>query len=100
MAEKNEKKMKIIRYFDPTDLTPWIGFVYTFPERRGRRFAGIHLEEAARLAREEGFPTVFLSANHTGLYEKYGVTCYTQMTDIEGSPSRVYARRTEERKQK
>jgi len=24
----------------PTDLTPWIGFVYTYPEYRGRRNAG------------------------------------------------------------
>ncbi|MBQ6119879.1 MAG: hypothetical protein IJK98_11650, partial [Clostridia bacterium] len=24
----------------PTELTPWIGFVYTFPARRGHRYAG------------------------------------------------------------
>ena len=40
----------------PTPLTPWIGFVYIFPEARGKRLSGLLLAEAARLAREMGAP--------------------------------------------
>lgn len=34
----------------PTDLGPWIGFVYTFPKYRGHRYAGILLNYAENLA--------------------------------------------------
>lgn len=36
----------------PTDLTPWIGFVYTFPNYRGKRHAGRLLGHAERLAKK------------------------------------------------
>lgn len=78
----------------PTDLTPWIGFVYTFPSRRGHRYAGRLLDEVCRLAEKEGVAAVYLSTDHTGLYEKYGFTYLTMMTDMEGHPSRIYVRRT------
>ncbi len=78
----------------PTDLTPWIGFVYTFPEYRGHRYAGILLEEVIRMARREGMPEVYLSTDHDGLYEKYGFVYLKEMTDINGEPSRVYVKRT------
>ena len=77
----------------PTMLTPWIGFVYTFPEHRGRRHAGKLFEEIERIAREEGTPAVYISTNHTGLYEKYGCEFKTLMNDVNGNPSRVYVKR-------
>ena len=58
----------------PTELSPWVGFVYTFPERRGRRRAGLLFEEAGRLARAEGVSRIYVSTDHIGLYEKYGFT--------------------------
>ena len=78
----------------PTELTPWVGFVYTFPARRGHRYAGLLFAEVERLAREEGFEAVYLSTNHVGLYEKYGFAYLTQMQDLDGKPSRVYVKRT------
>ena len=80
----------------PTELTPWVGFVYTFPERRGRRYAGRLFAEVENLAKEEGTAAVYLSTNHTGLYEKYGFTFLTMMTDMDGNPSRIYIKRMEE----
>ena len=77
----------------PTELTPWIGFVYTFPKHRGHRYAGRLFAEIERLAKEEGVDEVFLSTNHTGLYEKYGFTYKTTLTDLDGNPSRVYSKR-------
>lgn len=77
----------------PTDLTPWMGFIYTFPEHRGHRYAGLLFEEVERLARNEGVTKVYISTNHVSLYEKYGCEFLTIMNDMDGNPSRVYVKR-------
>ncbi len=77
----------------PTDLTPWIGWVYTFPAYRGKRYARKLLEHAEELAKEAGIENIYISTNHIGLYEKYGYEFFQVMKDIEGEDSRVYVRR-------
>lgn len=77
----------------PTHLTPWIGFVYTFPNYRGKRLAGKLLEYAGDLARAEGVEKIYISTGHTGLYEKYGYEFWQIMKDIEGEDSRVYVKK-------
>lgn len=74
----------------PTDLTPWIGFVYTFPEHRGHRCMGTLFQEIEKLARADNVQELFISTGHTGLYEKYGYEFYQMMNDMHGEPSRVY----------
>ena len=76
----------------PTDLTPWIGWVYTFPAYRGKRYAGKMLSYAETLAEEAGIKNIYISTNHIGLYEKYGYEFFQVMKDIEGEDSRVYVR--------
>ena len=71
-------------------LTPWVGFVYTFSEFRGKRRMGKLLEYAYALAKAEGKEHIYISTNETGLYEKYGYTFWKMMKDIDGSDSRVY----------
>ncbi len=77
----------------PTDLTPWMGFVYTFPQYRGHRYMGRLFGEVERLAKEERVAEVYISTGHVGLYEKYGCEYMTQMNDMGGEPSRVYVKR-------
>ncbi len=77
----------------PTTLTPWVGFVYTFPEYRGKHAFGILLKYIEKLARERGIPELHISTNHIGLYEKYGFEFSTLLNDIHGEPSRVYVKR-------
>lgn len=74
----------------PTDLSPWIGFVYTFPEYRGHRYMGKLLDYAQCLAAIMGKEAVYISTNHTGLYETYGYSFYRMEKDIDGEDSRVY----------
>lgn len=74
---------------DP-DLTPWVGFVYTFPEYRGARRMGILLDHAYDLAKKEGQKVIYISTEEEGLYEKYGYTYWQDMTDWNGGTSRVY----------
>ena len=74
-----------------TELTPWIGFVYTFPEYRGHRYFGRLLEEAVHIAGKEGRECLYISTDHTGLYEKYGCVYLRDLPDIHGNPSHIYA---------
>lgn len=76
----------------PTELTPWIGWVYTFPEYRGNRYAGKLLNYAETLAEEVGFKNIYISTNHERLYEKYGYEFFEMMKDMHGEDSRVYVR--------
>lgn len=73
-----------------TTLTPWIGFVYTFPQYRGHCCMGMLLDEIEKQAKNENVPAIYISTNHIGLYEKYGYSFYQMMKDMEGEPSRVY----------
>ena len=84
LAEKDD--------IQPTTLTPWIGFVYTYPEHRGHRHAQTLLQFAEQTAAHAGAKQVYISTNHQGLYEKYGYTYLSTMNDVNGEPSRVYTK--------
>ena len=74
----------------PTQLTPWIGFVYTFPQYRGNRYVGELFHEIEKIAKTEKVHDIYISTDHIGLYEKYGCEFYQIMNDMNGQPSRVY----------
>lgn len=71
-------------------LTPWVGFVYTFPEYRGNRLVGKLLEYSYAQAKREGCQHIYISTGETGLYEKYGYSFWKLMKDVNGEDSRVY----------
>lgn len=75
------------------EMTPWVGFVFTKAEHRGRRYAGKLLEYACNEAKRRGSKSVYLSTDAVGLYEKYGFDYIGDMTDIHGNPTRVYEKR-------
>ena len=74
----------------PTDLTPWIGFVYTFPEYRGHRYAGQLLDWCDSVATVMGNEAVYISTDQIGIYEKYGYEYFTTMKNIRGEDCRIY----------
>lgn len=76
-----------------TNLTPWIGFVYTFPNYRGNRFAGELLNYAERLAKKDGAKNIYISTDHIGLYEKYGYEFFKTAKTNAGEDSRIYMKR-------
>ena len=71
-------------------LTPWLGFVYTYPEYRGRRLMGRLISRAKELAREAGYEALWISSREKGLYEKYGAAYVTEMKDRFGEESGIY----------
>ena len=77
-----------------SDLTPWMGFVYTFPEFRGRRLMGKLIRRVKELARADGKDYVYISTDHTGLYEKYGAVFREEAKDARGGESRIYSMST------
>ena len=76
----------------PTELTPWIGWVYTFPNYRGHRYVGKLLSYAEELAKLNGMNNTYISTDHSGLYEKYGYEFLEMMKDRNGEDSRVYVK--------
>ena len=77
----------------PTNLTPWIGWIYTFPKYREKRLAGKLLKYAENLAKQDGAMHTHISTNHIGLYEKYGYEFYMNALDVEGEETRVYRKK-------
>ncbi len=73
-------------------LTPWIGFVYTFPQYRGQRAAGILLEHVCTLAASMGYEKIYISSNEEGLYEKYGFSFLKMMKDRHGEDTQVFVK--------
>ena len=78
------------------NLFPWIGFVFTSPEYRGKRYSGEVIETACKRALKQGFDKVYLATDHVGFYEKYGFTYLESRMDIYGEESRVYYRKLSE----
>lgn len=78
---------------DP-DRTPWLGFVYTFPDYRGRRLMGRLISRVREMARENGYDALWISTREEGLYEKYGAEYVADMTDNQGEESRIFRMNT------
>ena len=76
----------------PTNLTPWVGFVYTFPQYRGNRLIAKLFDTIAVIAKAQGSDKAYISTNHTGLYEKYGCEYLTTMKDVHGEDTKVYVK--------
>ena len=75
---------------EQTDLRPWIGFVYTFPQYRGHRYIGKLLNYAKEMARAKGLSNIYVSTDQEGIYEKYGFAFLAYMKDRRDGDSRVY----------
>lgn len=75
---------------DDEKLSPWIGFVYTFPEHRGHRYVGKLIRRCEEIAAEKGVPHIYVCTDHVGLYEKYGFFYMENRVDIYGEDSRIY----------
>lgn len=78
------------KYDINSELSPWLGCVYTFPEYRGNRYSEKLMQHAERIVCELGKDKLFVSTKHEELYEKYGYIYYGLMTDWRNEKQRVY----------
>lgn len=77
---------------ETTELTPWIGFVYTFPKYRGNRYMGKLIIYAEEIAKSNSFSNIYISTDQEGIYEKYGFSFWKIMKDRRAGDSRVYTK--------
>ncbi len=84
---------------DDEKLSPWIGFVYTFPEYRGHHYVGKLIFRCEEIASEKGISQIYICTDHIGLYEKYGFTYIESRADIYGGDSRIYRKNISEENQ-
>ena len=80
---------------DAPALKPWIGFLFTFPEYRGKRLAGRLIEHCISQvsARYPDAEQIFVSSEENGLYEKYGFNFLFKAKTLYGGETKVYARK-------
>ena len=77
------------------NMTPWIGFVFTFPEYRGHYFASTLIDIVCNKAKENGHKRVYVSPSEDTkeLYLKLGfVREDYPMTTIYGYETYVYSK--------
>ena len=78
------------KYDIDTELSPWVGFVYTYPKYRGHRYSEKLIEHAQALVRQAGFGGIYESTKHEGLYERYGFAFHSVMADWRNEKQKVY----------
>lgn len=64
------------KYDIDSSIGPWIGFVYTFPEYRGKRYSSFLIQYVEKIVSKYGFEKIYISTKHVGLYERYGYEFY------------------------
>lgn len=75
---------------DEKSMTPWIGFVYTYPQHRGHRYSEKLAEYAKAAAREKGYEKIYVSSEEKGLYEKYGFRFLKNGESIHGYTTQIF----------
>lgn len=73
-----------------TELTPWIGFVFTFPAFRGKRHIARLMDHICSLAKNQGLKKIYISTDQKGLYENFGFSFLKILKEVNGYDSLVY----------
>lgn len=72
------------------DLYPWLCALYIEDSHRGHAYAMQLIERTKSDCVKAGFPSLYLSTQHIGYYEKYGFTYLAQGYHPWGEESRIY----------
>ncbi len=100
MLDENDETMAVCVLGEKdeidTKLTPWLGYVYTFPAFRGKRTMGKLITHVCRILKEQHIKDLYVSSNEHGLYEKYGFSYFADMKTTKGETTTVYHRRINE----
>lgn len=77
---------------DDDEMFPWLGFLFTYPEYRGKRYSEKIINYACEIAKNYKYKNIYLGTDHVGLYEKYGFTYVESRIDVWGEDCRIYSR--------
>ena len=76
------------------DLAPWFVALYIDEAERGQALGARLLEHALEEAAAAGYPTLYLTTDHDGYYEKYGWTRIEDGYERDGALARIYRKST------
>ncbi len=86
-------QMQVIDYFQSDRQEHWLSQIEKSDWNAGKYlYELLRKKELKKLAKENNVRDVYISTNHTGLYEKYGCEFYRMINDMHGEPSRVYVK--------
>jgi N-acetylglutamate synthase-like GNAT family acetyltransferase len=72
------------------DLLPWFACLFIEEPERGKRLSGRMFDHAKLEARGAGHDTIFLTTDHSELYEKFGWERIEDGYDLDGERTRIY----------
>lgn len=76
-----------------TELSPWIGFVYTKEQYRNNGCMKKLITFVEAEAKKQGVKKIYISTNLEGFYEKLGYKFSSTAKDINGEDSRIYCKK-------
>ena len=74
------------------DLWPWLCALYVEPEDRGKGMGGVLIRHVEGECRRLGFPSLYLTTDLEGYYERYGYSFLGLGYGPDGGESRIYGR--------
>lgn len=72
------------------NMFPWLGFLYTYSNYRGKRYSEKLLNYAEEDAKSDNHSIVYLATDHIGMYEKYGYIYLETRKDYLDENARIY----------
>lgn len=74
-------------------MFPWLGFLYTYPDFRGKRHSEFLLKYVEEEVKLENHSIIYLGTDYVDLYEKYGYTYLETRKDYLNEETRIYYKR-------
>jgi len=74
------------------DLHPWMASLYVDEAHRARGIGRQLQEHATGVARELGYPRIYLMTEHAGYYERFGWSFLELAPTPDGGETRIYCR--------
>lgn len=81
-------------YIPDCMYTPWCSYVFVDEDFRGQGNVGLLLSACVQEARIQGYETVYVCTDHTGLYEKYGFRRMESRLSRDNTLQSIYMRGT------
>lgn len=79
-------------FISRADLWPWLCALYIEPEARGKGMGGVLIRHAEEACRCLGFPSLYLTTDLQGYYERYGYSFLGTGYGPDGGESRIYGK--------
>lgn len=77
-------------YYELPDVYPWVSSVFVSEEYRGHRVSEKMISFANDYLRQQGFRKSYIPSGHVGLFERYGYSYITDITNYGGGREHLF----------